>query len=352
MQEKIDQANQKLDKTRIIQRGQKLALRGTFPPKPGQGEKPKQYTISLGLPVNLDGIKIALIKAQSIEADLIYDRFSWQIKPEVLTVEKAIALFEVDYWATREKTLNRTRNYKYDYQRHFLYLPQDEVLRASLLKKALLTTRADSRERRGMAIAYRALLNHFEIKNDLNKYKGNYSPTIKRQIPTLEEIDQYYALIKSPQWRWVFGIIACYGIRPHEIFHLDCSKMQEHPPVLRIGEDTKTGSRLVYPLPDEKRIRLWKLENPVLPKIKIEGKSNIELGQKVSQRFWEYKIPSPYHFRDAYAIRGEILNYNPAIIAQWMGHDLDTHYKQYLRHTNQMHFNEAWKTQQSNFPIV
>lgn len=329
-----------------MQRGQRLTLRGTLPPKPGDGEKPKQYTISPGLPATAEGLKIAVIKAQNIEADLIYGRFSWEAEKDNLTVELAIADFEKHYWVTREKTINRTNNYKYDYLDHFLYLPQDEILTAELLKSALLHTSPDSRKRRGRAIAYRALLEHFNIDNDLNKYKGNYQPKNKRTIPTLEEIDEYWNRMRSPQWKWVFGIIACYGIRPHEIFHLDCSLMLDYPPALIVKDDTKTGSRLVYPLPDERRIKDWKLYEPVLPNINTTGKSNMELGQKISQRFWEYKIPSPYHFRDAYAIRGEVLNYNPALMAQWMGHSLDVHYKKYLRHINQRHFTDAWLARQ------
>ena len=196
-----------------MQRGQRLTLRGTLPPKPGDGDKPKQYTISPGLPATAEGLKIAVIKAQKIEADLIYGRFSWETEKDNLTVEFAIADFEKHYWATREKTINRTNNYKYDYLDHFLYLPQDEILTAELLKDALLHTTPDSRKRRGRAIAYRALLEHFNIDNDLNKYKGNYQPRKKRTIPTLEEIDEYWNRMRSPQWKWVFGIIACYGIR-------------------------------------------------------------------------------------------------------------------------------------------
>ena len=44
-----------------------------------------------------------------------------------------------------------------------------------------------------------------------------------------------------------------------------------------------------------------------MPKIKTEGKSNQELGGKISQKFNELDIPSPYHFRDAYAIRGLVM---------------------------------------------
>jgi hypothetical protein len=224
--------------------------------------------------------------------------------------------------------------------------PQDKLLTVDLLRKALKTTMPDSRKRRGMAIAFGALLNYFDIEHDLNKYKGNYAPTVKREIPTLNEIDSYWERIKSPQWKWVFGIIACYGIRPHEIFYLDCSLMQEYPPALFVKEGTKTGSRLVYPLPDERRIKEWKLHEPVMPNIDTTGKSNMKLGGKISERFYDYKIPSPYHFRDAYAILGEVLHYNPALVAQWMGHGLDVHYKRYLRHINQRHFTDAWLSRQ------
>jgi hypothetical protein len=96
----------------------------------------------------------------------------------------------------------------------------------------------------------------------------------------------------------------------------------DYPPALFVLNGTKTGARLVYPLPNEVWVNEWKLYDPILPNIDTTGKSNMQLGRKISQRFCEYKIPSPYHFRDAYAIRGEILNYNPALVAQWMGHNL------------------------------
>lgn len=198
MQEQIKRANARLDRISIMQRGQRLTLRGTLPPKPGDGIKPKQYTISPGLPATTEGLKLAIIEAQKIEADLIYGRYSWDIDKDKLTVGFAIAEFEKHYWATRQKTTNRANNYKYDYLDHFLYLPQDELLSAELLKKALLTTVPDSRKRRGRAIAYCALLSHFKIDNDLNKYKGNYQPQAKRQIPTLVDIDRYYTKMRSP----------------------------------------------------------------------------------------------------------------------------------------------------------
>jgi integrase len=344
----LDKANKKLDRVKILLRGSKLSIRATLPPKPGDGNQNKRYTISTGLPATAEGLKLAIIKAQELQADLIYDRFSWATPQMGITVDRAINSFEKEYWNTREKTLNRVSNYKKDYLDHFLYLPQDEIVSDQLLKSALLnSSEPDTRKRKGRTIAYGALLNFLEIKHDLNKYKGNYQPVKKRNIPTLEEIDYYYENnCKSPPWRWVYGIIACYGIRPHEIFHLDLEFMGEYPPVLKVLKPTKTGSRIVFPIPDEKRVCDWNLKEMILPRIKTEGKSNLELGNKISQKYHELNIPSPYHFRDAYAIRGEVLNFNPATVAQWMGHDLKVHFDKYLRHISKSHLTDAWLLRQ------
>ena len=343
MDQQIEKANSKLEKVRIIRRGNKLSLRATLPPKPGDGNKPKRYTISPGFAATTEGLKLTLIEAQRIEADLIYGRFSWNIKKDQLTIEDAIAKFEKDYWNRTEKDVNRAENFKHDYRVHFLYLPQDQLLTADLLIKALETVKPDSRKRKSMAIAYSALLNHFEIKHDLNKYRGNYQASTKRIIPTEEEIDFYYENnCKSLQWKWIYGIIACYGIRPSEIWHLDMSLMDQYPPILKVLANTKTGTRIVLPLPDEKRVIKWNLQQQILPKINTEGKSNKKLGGKISQKYHELGIPSPYHFRDAYAIRGLIMGYSSTTMCKWMGNSTSVFEKQYLRHMEEAHFTDAW----------
>ncbi|MEM8829503.1 MAG: hypothetical protein AAGE96_09115 [Cyanobacteria bacterium P01_G01_bin.19] len=346
MQKKIDAANAKLERLKIFQRGKRLSMRGTLPPKAGDGNKPKQYTLSPGLPATPEGLRLALAKAQKIEGDLVYGRFSWEADSNDLTVAKAIKEFEEHHWQKTDKTVNKANTFRYDYLNHFLYLPQDKLLTVQLLRKAIKSTQPDSRKRRGMAMAYSVLLNYFEIDNDLAAYKGNYQPTKKRIIPSLDEIDEYYSRFPSPQWRWAFGIIACYGIRPHELFYLDCSLMREFPPVLTVKDGTKTGSRLVYPLPDETRVVNWKLHDPILPNINTKNISNMRLGGKVGARFYDHKIPSPYHFRDAYAIQGAVRHFSPALVAQWMGHSLDVHYKKYIRHISKSQFTDAWLSRQ------
>ena len=260
-----------------------------------------------------------------------------------MTVGKAIAEFERDYWDRREKNIKHIEGFKNSYLTHFLYLPQDELLTSKLLVEALKSVKPDTHKRKVMSFAYSSLLNHFNIEHDLNRYSGSYQSKKKRTIPTEEEIDYYWENnCKTPQWKWVYGVIACYGLRPHEIFYLDCSQMGEYPPVLKVQEGTKTGERFVCPIPDEKRVIKWNLAEKILPNINTEGQSNKTLGTKITQKFNILGIPSPYHFRDAYAIRGAILNFNPATVAKWMGHSLQVHDKKYLRHFNQQHLTDAW----------
>ena len=63
----------------IYKRGDKLSLRGTFPPKPGSDKaKPYQQHLSLGLYCNPAGIKQAEDKAKLLSSQLALEKFDWQ----------------------------------------------------------------------------------------------------------------------------------------------------------------------------------------------------------------------------------------------------------------------------------
>ncbi|MDX1978257.1 MAG: hypothetical protein SFT94_11355, partial [Pseudanabaenaceae cyanobacterium bins.68] len=42
-----------------------------------------------------------------------------------------------------------------------------------------------------------------------------------RDIPSDEAIAEWFGKIKNPAWRWAYGMFAIYGLRNHEIFHLE-----------------------------------------------------------------------------------------------------------------------------------
>ncbi|MEO1520208.1 MAG: site-specific integrase, partial [Cyanobacteria bacterium J06633_2] len=62
----------------LERRGQKLSLRGTFPPRPGSHRlRSHQQRISLGLPATSDGLKAAEQQAKMIALQLMQEAFDW-----------------------------------------------------------------------------------------------------------------------------------------------------------------------------------------------------------------------------------------------------------------------------------
>lgn len=100
-----------------------------------------------------------------------------------------------------------------------------------------------------------------------------------------------------PQWQWVFGMLATYGLRPHEAFHL------EGPPdedaLVTVLPDTKTGFHVSHPAPEE-WIDRWTLRQMRLPAIRSDRANNL-VGQAVSTQCSRL---APYDLRHCWARRG------------------------------------------------
>ena len=344
--ERIDRANQALDRVKIRQHGGRLYLRGTLPPKPGDGDAPKQYEISTGLSATTEGIAIAKAQAQEIESLLMRDRFDWTPylkgkQKSAETVSEWVARFEADFWSKRTRTLSREESWKSDYLRAFNHLPADEAISAELLRRTAIATPPETRTRQQFCRSFMALAKFAGIELDLSDISGNYKPQVQRKLPSDERIAEIYGSIQNPKWRWVFGMLATYGLRPHEIFWIDCSGLKDSP-VLPVGRNTKTGERLVWPSPSQwwSEWELWEVD---YPNIRTTGKSNKELGSKVSGWFRD-RIPfSAYYLRDAYAVRCSVLGVDPAIACRWMGNSLQVYYEHYHKFISQAHNQQAWE---------
>ena len=84
----IADANARLKslKIAIVQRGDRLSLQATLPPKPGNDkEKWYQQRISLELRANIDGVRFAEAKAREISGLLLASAFDW--KPYIRRVQ-------------------------------------------------------------------------------------------------------------------------------------------------------------------------------------------------------------------------------------------------------------------------
>jgi hypothetical protein len=258
----------------IERRGGALWLRGTFPPKPGSLQtQPYRQKLSLGVKANPAGVQHAEKQARLMGAQLNLQQFNWadwlSDRVSLLgTCAYWVERFEVNYWQRRAKTLKSVETWQSNYQRVFAKLPVDEQLTEQILLDAIAATEPDSQPRRRMVQALVALAKLAALEVNLAELAGNYSARSvnPRSLPSDVVIAEVLEAIKNSGWRWVAMAIACYGLRPHEVFHLDLIDF----PLLRVLEETKTGARFVYPLYPE-WAEQWNLQDQKLPALRVLG---------------------------------------------------------------------------------
>ncbi|MBE9031618.1 hypothetical protein IQ266_17940 [filamentous cyanobacterium LEGE 11480] len=172
-----------------------------------------------------------------------------------------------------------------------------------------------------------------EIEYDPSPYRGSYNPKSvqPRDIPSDALIVESFATLKNPSWRWFFGMVAAYGLRPHEVFRLDLDLLQAGDPVCHVGDNTKTGFRRVWAYHPE-WFEQFSLQSVNLPSIKLD-RENRKLGESAAEYFHETaRLPFPlYNLRHAWAIRATLYGLQDALASQQMGHSLEVHNRIYQK---------------------
>ncbi len=294
---------------KVEARGDRLSLRATLPPRPGSNKtKPHQQYIALGIYDNPAGLQRAEAEAKIVGGLLARGEFDWN---RYLIPEQEIGIgdwgtwinkLREDYFAQKGDTPTTQFTWKNDYQAAFKYLKGD-VTGASLIAAATFTP-ANSRSRKRCCEKLQILAELAGIKVNLKPYMGNYGngQTKRRNIPTDDEIVKAQLLFNnSPNWQWVYGVMAAYGLRDHEIFFCEISAIPPHTCHVLEG---KTGSRICYPLHPDWVVewRLWEIKKP-----NCTGKTYRDYGQRVSRTFDRKNVPFlPYDLRHAYAIRAAV----------------------------------------------
>jgi integrase len=189
---------------------------------------------------------------------------------------------------------------------------------------------------------------NYEFESGITK---GYEPQ-ERKLPTDEEILEGWQKIQvenfsdsrnrgNPEsWGWIMAVIATYGLRPHEVLAIDYEKSFKEPdyPLYidqSLTEGTKTGSRVVYPMPKE-WVELFDIANPKTSYLEKFRNSSVPL-KRFAERFAErmrFKNVGfqPYDLRHSYAIRGRKLGFNIDNLAKWMGHSLKEHTQTYQKY--------------------
>ena len=361
----LAQANRQLESITLRENDNKLYIRGTkFPPRPGE-EKSRREEISTGCNATIAGLKVALSKARQIDDDLLWNRFDWTPylkgkKKPAQSVAEWVERYEQSWWEKTEHTPTKERSFQNCYRHYFRQLPPDAPLTLDLLRTTILDkdkSQPATRGRELYCMAYKRLaefaanlgaidLEELDVfRRELRELKDGYKPKkiLPEDLPSEEQILEIWQAIDNPAWRWVYGMIATYGLRPSEIFRIDVLRFSQKTEALRVLDTTKTGARITYPCPATWRDR-FELWNVQYPGIEIGNKSNEELGKKISQKFRLMNIPHiPYALRPAWCIRLALTGtVDSAIAAKWAGHSLQVHEKTYLQAISEAQFKQVF----------
>jgi integrase len=329
-------------RARIVAKGNSLFLRASVPPRPGTKSKRKnqasfEQDIATKLPATPAGLKDAFAKAIELGGKIATSTFDWNEYllgkvnlSELKTVGECCRAFETNYWITHAQTPESLSTWKKHYAYVLKGLPQEEeaLLSSDLIYQTIIATPANTCKRKNYCKVLEKLANFAKLKLDFNpkELQGNYSSLkpAPRHLPDDELIQERFKLLRKKSWRWAYGMEATYGLRPHELFHLDTSDLELGGDSIRVLSNTKTGERIVYPLYPE-WIELFELRDVQVPQ--VTAPNNGDLGQRVSIQFWRAGIGfPPYHLRHAWAVRSlMVFGMDISIAARQMGHSVQIH---------------------------
>ena len=343
---------------RIEKRGKVLSIRGSLPDK----NSPSLYKvqrISLKLPFDINGLEEAKKAIELIDFQLKKGQFFWShwikektcssIKSQKLNVGNEIERFKKDFFSDISKSKSpagRISTWQSAYKPYMNRLIEvskksNIKLGEDLLLKILLSYKENSRSRQQCGIALSALARHLnlELPENWKKLQSGYGihESNFRELPSDEAIINSFQLIPNPKWRFVFGLMATYGLRNHEVFFSDLSCLKKDgDKILRVFPNTKTGEHQVWPFHPE-WVELFQLDkitdtSDLLPDIKKDLKETTlqHVGRRVSEQFRRYRISfTPYDLRHAWAVRTILIGLPNTVAAKMMGHSVSIHTKTY-----------------------
>lgn len=333
---RIAQANGRLKAYRvgcsIQQMGEKLYLVATLPPRPDSSKtKPFQQRIALGVGAHPRGVQLAEQEARKVGSLLDCGEFDWQpyLKdwgklPQ--SVSDWVSRFEAEFKPTVAAITWET-----DYEQVFNSLDARAALTVECLRDAILKTEANSRSRRRWCLALGRLAKFAGLECDFKPLRGNYSASQvdPRNLPTDEQIADCFYRIKNPGWRWVYGMIATYGLRNHEVFFLNTERLEQGGYLIEVLEG-KTDQHMVWACYPE-WVDDFGLRTKHLPN--VTGKEHADYGARVTHYFAD-RLQLPFtalDLRHRWAVRTLEFGLPVELAAKQMGHSVDVHTNTYHR---------------------
>ena len=359
--QEIDNVNDKFatrgSKLKIEKRGEKLSIRGSLPSKVDK-DNFKIQRISLGLNADISGLQEAKKKLQLVNLQLELGQFdwvNWEIKSNKKGLENKtdfsarLNQFEEfffkenknEYLTSTRKTTWRSSYKPYLKRMEDIYNSSPNKELEQLFIKTLQSYKEGSRSRKQCATSLNVLSKFLEVKlpEDWKLSAKGYglNKASFRKLPTDEVIEKLWESIPNKSWKFVFGLMATYGLRNHEVFFCDLSSLTNYgDKIIRVLPTTKTGEHQVWPFHPEwvEKFELTKLgEDPeLLPNIKrdLKGTTLQNIGKKITNQFKRYSLQiKPYDLRHAWAVRTIFYDLPDTVAARMMGHSVSLHTQTY-----------------------
>ncbi len=345
-------------KLRIEPRGNRLGLRGPLPCN-GSPEKSKSQRISLGLPFNAEGLAQAEKSVQLISLQLEHQQFNWDAwlskkprnntKENNIMIKEGIKKFELHFFKPSKKgksLASANTNWNSAYKPYLRRLEKqakkkDYNHKKDLFIETLLSYSENTRSRLQCGTVLQSFAKYLNISlpEDWKEKACGYGlhKAQFRDLPNDNLIIQTFNKIPNAKWKLVFGLMATYGLRNHEVFFCDFSSLtKKRDKVLRVLPNTKTGEHQSWPFhPDwVEKFDLFKLgeDENSLPNVNrsLDTTTLQKVGRRVSEQFHRYKIPfTPYDLRHAWAIRTIHMGLPDTVSARMMGHSVAIHTRTY-----------------------
>ncbi|MGB6298029.1 MAG: site-specific integrase [Rivularia sp. (in: cyanobacteria)] len=372
-EKKLAEANSNLKRDRvrvsIKQTGNSLQLRATLPLKPDDyhrsGKSKKQYDLSLGIPANNNGLKTAIEESYELGKLIARHTFVWKEKylgirikekKRIKTIGELLEQFEDNYYKNRNKTItsqNTFANYTSVIKRNFTLTN----LATKNNFESVINSCKGNKKNELIAVSS-VFIKTFDLEFTLDVKRDRVTPKF-RDIPDDEKIIHSYQLFEKfalnrkntnhsestetwEMWRWVYGMLATFGLRPRELFVKPNINWwiseQNIDNTWKVDKDTKTGYREVIPFVPE-WIELLDLKNKTALTILDKKISQIKSVQQInwmrrdiSRWFRKINIEfQPYDLRHACAIRSHLQGIPIKAAADNLGHTVDEHSKTYQR---------------------
>lgn len=327
---------------KIVEKAGRLYLQGTFPRKDGEAGN-AQYLVTLQLEDSKKG-RLAAAK-QLTRAKKLLKAGEWDWKDWAVNRNQGSG-FEhgVETWRTairvlykRKVLLGRCREESWhtNYMGTLKLMPQAKKVTTASMKEEL---EKYSRDQYTYKKLYGLLKHIADITGQPFPEVG--IPLYDRATTVYEIPDDQYIIdwvLSSPEpYRWFFGMMATYGLRPHECD--ECRLVFDENQKIwlaQVDDDTKTRFRTVIPL-DETWHDLFNLGDR-----RVRPQSSRDPNRRDGCSVWLNKQRikmgidhKPYMLRHAYAGRlwregGSELPLDNA--ADLMGHSVKVHLKTYRR---------------------